>query len=110
MSEIAKCPHCGKEPISAIFNTTGCVIVSHCGMKAEGKSAIENWNRYAAAMELVEAEVWFKEVLDIKSYIGFDEKNPKSSKNEEYNRIWNESSNDLNNVYERAIAICNSVA
>lgn len=70
-----------------------------------GEVVSEDEYSYAAAIELAENEAWFKEVLDIKSYIGFDEKNPRSKKNEEYNRIWEESYNDLNNAYERAMVV-----
>ena len=79
MQEIAKCPLCRKEPISAISNTTGCVIVSHCGMKAGGKSAIENWNRYAAAMELAELLAWQEEVEEFISNVQFEGKTIKGS-------------------------------
>ena len=103
MPEIAKCPLCRQEPTIRYWgNSEDPSYIYCCGAML---SSIELWNRYAAAIELTEAEVWFKEVLDIKSYIGFDEKNPKSSKNEEYNRIWEESYNDLNNAYEHAIAV-----
>ena len=102
MQEIAKCPLCREEPTLKYLDHDSDPSIHHCGTTLE---SIVGWNRYAAAMELAEAEVWFKELLDIRSYIGFDENNPKSSKNEEYNRIWNESSSDLNNVYERAIAM-----
>ena len=103
MQEITKCPHCGKDPHCHYYwggNREDSFY--HCGASF---TTLQAWNRYAAAIELIENEAWFKEVLDIRSYIGFDEKNPRSSKNEEYNRILEESSNDLNNAYERAIAM-----
>ena len=56
MSEIAKCPLCGKDVKNTIWRPEyeGCagsvvVTVKCCGMEA---LTVELWNRYAAAMEL----------------------------------------------------------
>ena len=56
MSEIEKCPLCGKDVKKSIWRPEyeGCagsvvVTVRCCGMEAVG---IELWNQYAAAMEL----------------------------------------------------------
>ena len=60
MSEIAKCPVCGKDFKKSILRQEyeGCVgslaTVKCCGMEAV---TVELWNRYAAAMELAKAEV-----------------------------------------------------
>lgn len=67
MSEIAKCPACGKDVKKSIWHPEyeGCagsvvITVKCCGMEAIG---IELWNQYAAAMELAKAEA----VLDASS-------------------------------------------
>ena len=56
MSEIAKCPLCGKDVKKSIWRPEyeGCagsvvVTVKCCGMEA---LTVEPWNQYAAAMEL----------------------------------------------------------
>ena len=61
MSEIAKCPLCGKDVKKSIWRPEyeGCagsvvVTVKCCGMEA---LTVELWNRYAAAMELAMATV-----------------------------------------------------
>lgn len=61
MSEISKCPLCGKDVKKSIWRPQyeGCagsvvVTVRCCGMEAVG---IKLWNQYAAAMELAKAEV-----------------------------------------------------
>ena len=61
MSEIAKCPLCGKDVKRSIWRPEyeGCagsvvVTVKCCGMEA---LTVELWNQYAAAMELAKAEV-----------------------------------------------------
>ena len=61
MSEIAKCPICGKDVKKSIWRPEyeGCagnvvITVKCCGMEA---LTVELWNRYAAAMELAKAEV-----------------------------------------------------
>ena len=60
MSEIEKCPLCGKDVKKSIWRPEyeGCagsvvVTVRCCGMEAVG---IKLWNQYAAAMELAKAE------------------------------------------------------
>ena len=64
MSEIAKCPLCGKDVKKSIWRPeyewcAGSVVVTVrcCGMEAVG---IELWNQYAAAMELARLEVEFE--------------------------------------------------
>ena len=59
MSEIAKCPLCGKDVKKSIWRPEyeGCagsvvVTVKCCGMEA---LTVELWNQYAAAMELARA-------------------------------------------------------
>ena len=59
MSEIAKCPLCGKDVKRSIWRPEyeGCagsvvVTVKCCGMEA---LTVELWNQYAAAMELAKA-------------------------------------------------------
>lgn len=61
MSEIAKCPICGKDVKKSIWRPEyeGCagnvvITVKCCGVEA---LTVELWNRYAAAMELAKAEV-----------------------------------------------------
>ena len=64
MSEIAKCPLCGKDVKKSIWRPEyeGCagsviITVKCCGMEA---LTVELWNRYAAAMELAKLEVEFE--------------------------------------------------
>lgn len=54
MPEVANCPVCGKEPKKTVPWTSGETYnqFSCCGIIANGE---ENWNRYAAAMELARA-------------------------------------------------------
>jgi len=61
MSEIAKCPLCGKDVKKSIWRPEyeGCagsavITVKCCGMEA---LTVELWNQYAAAMELARLEV-----------------------------------------------------
>ena len=59
MSEIAKCPLCGKVPGWHDFDIEARIFGGErsyfcCGMKA---STAVRWNRYAVAMELAKAEV-----------------------------------------------------
>ena len=64
MSEIAKCPLCGKDVKKSIWRPEyeGCagsvvVTIKCCGMEAVG---IELWNQYAAAMEYAKTTAyWF---------------------------------------------------
>ena len=60
MSEIAKCPLCGKDVKKSIWRPEyeGCagnvvITVKCCGMEA---LTVELWNQYAAAMELAKAK------------------------------------------------------
>ena len=64
MSEIAKCPLCGKDAKMTICRPDyeGCagsvvVTVKCCGMKA---LTVELWNQYAAAVELVKTIVGYE--------------------------------------------------
>ena len=68
MSEIAKCPLCGKDVKRSIWRPEyeGCagsvvVTVKCCGMEA---LTVELWNQYAAAIELAEAKAWQQEVWE----------------------------------------------
>jgi hypothetical protein len=70
MSEIAKCPLCGKDVKKSIWRPEyeGCagsvvVTVKCCGMEAV---SVPLWNQYAAAMELAKTYVWEKEVVHLK--------------------------------------------
>ena len=64
MSEIAKCPQCGKDVKKSIWRPEyeGCagsvvVTIKCCGMEAVG---IELWNQYAVAMEYAKTTAyWF---------------------------------------------------
>ena len=64
MSEIAKCPLCGKDVKKSIWRPEyeGCagsvvITVKCCGMEA---LTVELWNRYAAAMEYAKTTAyWF---------------------------------------------------
>lgn len=54
MSEIAKCPLCGKAP--ARHRSDGAVFrVFCCEHETYGDMAVKLWNRYAVAMELARA-------------------------------------------------------
>ena len=64
MSEIAKCPLCGKDVKKSIWRPEyeGCagsvvITVKCCGMEA---LTVELWNQYAAAMELARFTVAMK--------------------------------------------------
>lgn len=70
MSEIAKCPLCGKDVKKSIWRPEyeGCagsvvVTVRCCGMEAVG---IELWNQYAAAMEM--ARSFTDNTVDLKTH------------------------------------------
>ena len=55
MSEIAKCPICGKAPVKMVFGAGW----AQDGYKCCGHTAntLKQWNQYASAMELAKVEV-----------------------------------------------------
>ena len=68
MSEIAKCPLCGKDVKKSIWRPEyeGCagnvvITVKCCGMEA---LTVELWNRYAAAMELAKATRTLEDAME----------------------------------------------
>ena len=69
MSEIAKCPVCGKDVKRSIWRPEyeGCagsvvVTIKCCGMEAV---SVPLWNQYAAAMELARAEVAIAKAMEV---------------------------------------------
>lgn len=67
MSEIAKCPECGKTPTKMVFGA-GWASDGYtcCGHSTD---TIKQWNKYSIAMKFTDAAIWEDECEEVNNWL-----------------------------------------